>query len=225
VTAKRLARVKDIIGNRQPDLTVFMDNVHKPHNVAAVVRTCDAVGVPNVHGAWLSEELRQSATAAMGSQRWVSVKMHDQSAAGIQSLKAEGMQVLAAHLDETAVDFRQIDYTKPTCIVMGQEKHGLQRELLPLVDQTIIVPMVGMVESLNVSVATALILYEAQRQRTEANLYPREVDWESPPVQQQIFEWMQPKMAQICQEKKIPYPPLDNDGDILNPSEWFAQYR
>lgn len=75
------------------------------------------------------------------------------------------MQILATHLSDNAVDFREIDYTRPTCILMGQEKTGITQEALALADQDIIIPMIGMVQSLNVSVASALILYEAQRQR------------------------------------------------------------
>lgn len=80
------------------------------------------------------------------------------------------MQILAIHLSDKAVDFREIDYTRPTCILMGQEKTGITQEALDLADQDIIIPMIGMVQSLNVSVASALILYEAQRQRQNAGI-------------------------------------------------------
>ncbi|MFZ6043991.1 TrmH family RNA methyltransferase, partial [Vibrio natriegens] len=90
------------------------------------------------------------------------------------ALKDQGMQVLATHLSDTAIDFREVDYTKPTAIILGGEKNGITSEALALADQDIIIPMVGMVQSLNVSVASALILYEAQRQRQQAGMYDRD---------------------------------------------------
>ncbi|MCU6405966.1 tRNA (guanosine(18)-2'-O)-methyltransferase TrmH, partial [Enterobacter quasiroggenkampii] len=104
---------------------------------------------------------------------WVNVNAHPTIADAISTFRAHGMQVLATHLSVKAVDFREIDHTQPTCIIMGQEKTGISPEAIALADQDIIVPMMGMVQSLNVSVASALILYEAQRQRQAAGMYNR----------------------------------------------------
>ena len=103
--------------------------------------------------------MRTMASAAAGSNSWVQVKTHRTIADAVGHLKGQGMQILATHLSDKAIDFREIDYTRPTCILMGQEKTGITQEALALADQDIIIPMIGMVQSLNVSVASALILY------------------------------------------------------------------
>lgn len=161
----RYARICEMLARRQPDLTVCMEQVHKPHNVSAIIRTADAVGVHEVHAVWPGSRMRTMASAAAGSNSWVQVKTHRTIGDAVAHLKGQGMQILATHLSDNAVDFREIDYTRPTCILMGQEKTGITQEALALADQDIIIPMIGMVQSLNVSVASALILYEAQRQR------------------------------------------------------------
>ncbi|EJQ3682731.1 tRNA (guanosine(18)-2'-O)-methyltransferase TrmH, partial [Salmonella enterica] len=171
---KRYARICEMLARRQPDLTVCMEQVHKPHNVSAIIRTADAVGVHEVHAIWPGSRMRTMASAAAGSNSWVQVKTHRTIGDAVAHLKGRGMQILATHLSDKAVDFREIDYTRPTCILMGQEKTGITQEALALADRDIIIPMIGMVQSLNVSVASALILYEAQRQRQNAGMYLRE---------------------------------------------------
>ena len=158
MTPERFARIDSMLQHRQTDLTVCMEKVHKLHNLAAIVRTCDAVGISEVHAVWDHPKMRISGNTATGSQNWVQVKAHDNIAAAIKTLKAQGMQIIATNLSDTAVDFRAIDYTKPTAILMGQEKTGISDEALALADQDVIIPMVGMCQSLNVSVATALMM-------------------------------------------------------------------
>ena len=157
MNSQRYARICEMLARRQPDLTVCMEQVHKPHNVSAVIRTADAVGVHEVHAVWPSSRMRTMASAAAGSNSWVQVKTHRTIADAVGHLKGQGMQILATHLSGKAIDFREIDYTRPTCILMGQEKTGITQEALALADQDIIIPMIGMVQSLNVSVAHALV--------------------------------------------------------------------
>lgn len=215
----RYNRTKQVLDRRQTDLTVFLDNVHKPHNVSAIVRSCDAVGVLKLHVVWPDPVIGLRAGTAMGAQHWVDVEVHQQRCAGIRQLQQQGHQVLAAHFSESAVDFRQIDYTRPTAILLGAEKDGVSDEAAALADQHIIIPMLGMVQSLNVSVAAAIVLYEAQRQREEAGMYQQ--PQLAPEVYDRLlFEWMQPKMAQFCQENQIDYPPLDEEGDLAAPAGW-----
>jgi len=118
-----------------------------------------------------------------GTQRWVELRRHSDTISGLRELKGQGFQLYAAHFSDTAIDFRRPDYTQPTVIVLGTEKHGVSEQTSELVDQHILIPMHGMAQSLNVSVATALILYEAQRQRQLAGMYqPRpltEEPWKS----------------------------------------------
>ena len=155
---------------RQPDLTLCLEEVHKPHNVSAVIRSADAVGIHDLHAVW-PEKIKTLVSSAAGSNSWVNVHNHDTLGDAVTLLKSQGMQILATHLSDSAVDFRAIDFTRPTCIIMGSEKTGISQEAVRLADQHIMIPMSGMVQSLNVSVAAAVILYEAQRQREAAGLY------------------------------------------------------
>ncbi|MFW5816516.1 MAG: tRNA (guanosine(18)-2'-O)-methyltransferase TrmH [Wenzhouxiangella sp.] len=180
MTPQRKARIEEVAASRQPDLTVFMERVHKPHNVAAVLRTCDAVGVMRAHAVPAEGGLPSLNHTSQGAQRWVELQRHADTPTGLAFLRAAGFRLYAAHFSSAAVDFRAPDYTRPTAIVMGTEKFGVSDEALGLIDEEIVIPMVGMSQSLNVSVATALILYEAQRQRFQAGLYAPRSLAESP---------------------------------------------
>lgn len=202
MNAQRYARICEMLARRQPDLTVCMEQVHKPHNVSAIVRTADAVGVHEVHAVWPGARMRTMASTAAGSNSWVSVKTHQTIGEAVSQLKGRGMQILATNLSAKAVDFREIDYTRPTCILMGQEKTGITQEALDLADQDIIIPMIGMVQSLNVSVASALILYEAQRQRQNAGMYERSNSMLPEDEQQRLlFEGGYPVLARVAKQK------------------------
>lgn len=220
---QRYTRIREMLARRQPDLTVCMEQVHKPHNVSAIIRTADAVGIHEVHAVWPGNNLRTMAGAAAGSNSWVEVKTHPNIRDAVTHIKAAGMQVLATHLSAKAVDFREIDYTRPTCILMGQEKTGITQEALDLADQDIIIPMIGMVQSLNVSVASALILYEAQRQRQNAGMYNRENSTLPDEEQQRLlFEGGYPVLARVAKRKGLPYPRINLQGEVEADESWWA---
>lgn len=223
MNAQRYARIRAMLAARQHDLTVCMEQVHKPHNVSAVIRTADAVGVHEVHAVWPGSRMRTMVSSAAGSNSWVQVKTHRTIAEAVTHLKDQKMQILATHLSDKAVDFREIDYTRPTCILMGQEKTGITQEALDLADQDIIIPMIGMVQSLNVSVASALILYEAQRQRQNAGMYLREESTlEYSEQQRLLFEGGYPVLARVAKHKGLPYPEINNRGEVVAAPEWWA---
>ena len=214
--SKRYQRILDMLALRQPDLTVLMDGVHKPHNLAAIVRTCDAVGIDQLHAVYPHEQVEECHHTASGSNRWVQVSQHKTTALALSHLKKEGYQVVAAHLSDTAVSYRSIDYTKKTCVVVGAELEGVSQTSIEQVDEHIIIPMMGMVQSLNVSVATAIILYEAQRQREEAGAYStQKVNLAS--YQEKIVKWLHPSVYRYCKEKQLPLPRLNAEGDIDDP--------
>ncbi|WP_068546200.1 tRNA (guanosine(18)-2'-O)-methyltransferase TrmH [Thalassotalea crassostreae] len=225
MTPERHQRILEMLNKRQVDLTVCMEGVHKPHNLAAVVRTCDAIGVSDVHAVWKNERMRVGASSAVGSHNWVDVHSYDNTKDAITRLKEQGMQVLVTNLSDTAVDFREIDYTKPTAIILGQEKFGASDEALAMADQDIVIPMVGMVQSLNVSVACAVTLYEAQRQRQLAGMYdsPSEVTAEH--RNRVLFEGGHPIFAKACQRKGLPYPQIDDDGEIVADDDWWKKMQ
>ncbi|CUZ77505.1 tRNA (guanosine(18)-2'-O)-methyltransferase [Serratia marcescens] len=212
-----------MLATRQPDLTVCLEQVHKPHNVSAIIRTADAVGVHQVHAVWPTTRMRTLVSSAAGSNSWVSVKTHRSIGDAVGHLKAQGMQILATNLSARAVDFREVDYTRPTCVLLGQEKTGITEEALALADRDIVIPMIGMVQSLNVSVASALILYEAQRQRQNAGLYRRDNSMLDEEEQQRLlFEGGYPVLANVAKRKGLPRPQIDEQGQVVASAEWWT---
>ncbi|HHR6080496.1 TPA: tRNA (guanosine(18)-2'-O)-methyltransferase TrmH [Providencia alcalifaciens] len=223
---RRYRRICQMMAMRQPDLTLCLEEIHKPHNVSAIVRSADAVGIHKIHAIWPDQHVKLSVSSAAGSNSWVKVIPHQSTESAIAQIKSENMQVLVTNLSDTAVDFREIDYTRPTCIMVGQEKTGISDKALALADQHIIIPMVGMVQSLNVSVASALILYEAQRQRQLAGMYDRENSLLSEQEQQEwLFEGGYPVLAEVAKRKGLPRPLINQHGQIEADDAWWAQMQ
>ncbi len=225
MTPERHQRILNMLAKRQTDLTVCMEGVHKPHNLAAVVRTCDAIGLNEVHAVWKNSRMYMSGNSAVGSQNWVNLKHHTSTKDAISCLKEQGMQVLVTNLSSRAVDYREVDYTKPTAIILGQEKFGASAEALAMADQDIVIPMVGMVQSLNVSVACAVTLYEAQRQRQIAGMYDSPSDLSKVERDKVLFEGGHPIFAKACARKGLPYPEIDDQGQIVASDEWWQKMQ
>jgi tRNA (guanosine-2'-O-)-methyltransferase len=214
MTPERFRRIRRALDLRQPDLTVLLENVHKPHNFAAILRTADAVGLFEAHGIPAEGTLRTSLVSASGADRWVNVCVHADAPCAIDALRSRGFRILAAHPGDSAVDYRDVDFTETTAIVLGQELDGVTSETLALCDGAVRIPMRGLVTSLNVSVAAAVILYEAQRQRQKAGLY--ESSRLDPEIYRTtLFEWAYPSLAGLCRRRGVPYPEIDPDGEIV----------
>lgn len=210
---RRNQLVSEKLDLRQPDLTVLLEQVHKPHNFSAILRSCDAVGVHTAHAVPPVGGLPLSTHTSQGAEKWVAVQRHRDVETAAQRLRDKGLRLVAAHLGEGATDFRKADLTRPVAVVLGTERHGVSEAALAVVDELITIPMQGMVASLNVSVAGALILFEAQRQRLAAGLYSRRrLDEQT--YARTRFEWLHPKIARYCREHALDYPPLDEDGQI-----------
>lgn len=223
---QRYQRICQMLAARQPDLSVCMEQVHKPHNISAIVRSADAVGIHQLHAVWPAERVCTRMAQAAGSNNWVSVKTHKTIADAVACVKQQGMQVLATHVDASAVDFRELDYTSPSCVLLGQEKRGISEQALLLADHHVVIPMVGMVQSLNVSVACALILYEAQRQRQRAGMYLRENSVLPEDEQQRLlFEGGFPVLAKVAQRKGLACPQIDQQGQIIADRQWWAEMQ
>lgn len=214
MTPERFEKLQTILRRRQLDLTVLMDNVHKPHNLSAIMRTCDAVGVHTIHAVTKEQFVSTVKDVTQGTGKWVYLESHPTLTQAVSELKTSKMQILAAHLSETASDFREIDYTVPTAIMLGTELHGVSEEGLALADQHIVIPMLGMIDSLNVSVAAAMILFEAQRQRLQAGKY-NEQQLSNEEYQRILFEWSHPKLAEFYRRKDLPYPGLNDEGEVV----------
>ncbi|MDC9719895.1 MAG: tRNA (guanosine(18)-2'-O)-methyltransferase TrmH [Gammaproteobacteria bacterium] len=221
MTPARLAKYKATLACRQLDLTIITDQVNKAQNIAALIRTCDAVGVHNAHVVTPEEGFREHKRTARGSQQWVNVIEHDSIMPALAAVKQQGMQVVCAHFSDQAVDFRELDYTQPTALVLGAEMHGVSPQAIAGADHQVVIPMLGMVHSFNVSVAAAVILLEAQRQRQLKGgySYPQLIGME---YHQTLFRWCHPKIADFCHRHGFNYPAMGEDGGIVNLNQWYA---
>jgi len=225
MTPERYQKLRRILDLRQPDLTLLTDQIHKPRNIAALVRTSDAVGLHELNMVWDKGYHRPYSGTAMGSDRWVDIVRHESMVDAIDKFHTQDYMVYAAHLSSEAVDYRTVDYTQPCAILMGNEKKGVSELAAQKVDKHIVIPMMGMVESFNVSVAAAIILAEAQRQRQYAGCY-NQVRLSQDEYKSTFFRWAHPVIAKYCQDKQLPYPEVrESDGEIINPSAWYKNIR
>lgn len=224
MTPERFTRLTEALNNRQPDLTLVTDDVHKDRNLSAIMRNCEAVGIHEIHCVIPKGHYRPFRGTARGAWRWVNLNIHKTITEPLQQLKNSGYQLVAAHLCDNAINFRKIDYTRPTAIVMGNEKEGLSAEAHGYIDHAITIPMRGMVESFNVSVASGIILSEAQRQREEVGMYgTNRISKQQ--FEKTFFEWAHPQLARFCRDKRLPYPPLDEAGELIDGPEWYKNVR
>ncbi|MBY4677917.1 tRNA (guanosine(18)-2'-O)-methyltransferase TrmH [Marinobacterium arenosum] len=218
MTPERKQKLLQVLQRRQPDLTLIAERVHKPRNLAALLRNADAVGIHQVHTVAPKAGYRYSGTA-LGSDRWVSTQQHETFAEAAEAVRAQGMKIYAAHLSGRALDYRLVDYTAPCAILFGAEKQGVGEEAQAQADEHIIIPMMGMVSSLNVSTAAGIILVEAQQQRLAAGLYdqPRLSVEE---IARCLFEWSNRKLALFCRDRGLAYPPYDGEGELIDAPGW-----
>jgi len=166
VTERRTEKIKRILNFRQTDLTVVCENIHDPHNVSAILRSCDAVGVNTVHLLYTRESFpKLGKKSSASAKKWLDFKRHRNHQELQKCLKDQKMVIYATCIDASAKSIFEVDWTQPSAIIMGNEHRGVSSEALAIADQMIFIPMFGMIESLNVSVATAVTLYEACRQR------------------------------------------------------------
>lgn len=214
MTDQRRQKIDAVLSQRQPDLTVLTERLHKPRNFSAIVRTCDAIGINQVHAVPGDEGLAIHWKTSQGAEKWVKVQPHADLASACAHLRKRGFQLVAAHLSEQAQDYREIDYTRPTALVVGTELFGVSEQALSLSDTQVMIPMKGMTQSLNVSVACAIVLYEAMRQREAAGLYgKRQLAAEI--RDRQRFQWLHPAVTRFCDERGLDYPELDEEGNVI----------
>lgn len=215
MSPERYQKFRRVLELRQPDLTVIADQLHKGRNMAAIRRTCDAMCVPEMH-AVIPAGFKQKRFAGVtqGTHKWVGLIKHRSLQSCIDTVKLKNMQLCVADLSIGSVDYREVDFTKPTAILMGAEVDGVSEEAKNAADVHFHVPMYGLVESLNVSVACALLLSEAIRQRKFKGMLdnPRYSEQE---LKSLAFEWGYPKLKRYYQWKKLSYPEIDDQGQII----------
>jgi tRNA (guanosine-2'-O-)-methyltransferase len=173
MTPERYNRLTSVLNKRQPDITVVLENVFDPHNISAVMRTCDAVGIQDVyilnnkippHKKW---GYRSSSTAT----EWLTIHQYTNVNECFDELRKHYIKIFATHLGEDSKDIYHLDFTEPVALIFGNETFGVSEEITKLVDGNFIIPQVGIIKSLNISVACAVTLYEAFRQKKNVGHY------------------------------------------------------
>lgn len=165
LTPQRLERLRQVASQRQLDISVVCENITDPHNVSAIMRSCDAFGIQTLDVIGGSEEFTGHKKTSSSAKKWVTVRSHTDVKSCFDMLRQEGKNIYVTRLDPQAQSFWNVDWTQPCAVVLGNEHAGVSDEALQRADGSIYIPMKGMVQSLNVSVAAAIVLAEISRQR------------------------------------------------------------
>ncbi len=162
MTPEREERILRVLGRRQDSLTVVLENVFDPHNVSAVMRTCDAVGVQEVYVLNTRIPLRKrwGAKSSSSAAEWLTIHSYADAGECFADLRKRQYRILTTHLDGDALYLYEIDLTERIALVFGNEHDGVSEEIRALADGNFVIPQVGIIQSLNISVACAVCLYE-----------------------------------------------------------------
>ncbi len=173
MTPAREKKFREVISKRQTGLTVVLENIHDPHNISAILRTCDAVGILEVYVINTRDVLKKKLgkKSSASARKWVKVHYFNSVEDCVLKLRENGFSIYATHLSADAHNLYDLDLSKPVALAFGNEHAGVSDELLAHADGNFIIPMMGMIPSLNVSVACAVSLYEALRQRDKEKMY------------------------------------------------------
>jgi tRNA (guanosine-2'-O-)-methyltransferase len=173
MTPERTERIEFVLGNRQPDLTVVLENVFDPHNISAVMRTCDAVGIQEIYvlNTKIPRHKKWGARSSSSAAKWLTVHQFDNAETCFKMLRSKYRHIYTTHLSSDAISLYNINFANSIALVFGNEHTGVSEEIRALADGNFIIPQVGMIRSLNISVACAVSLYEAYRQKEAAGHY------------------------------------------------------
>lgn len=187
---RRKNKIMKVLAQRQPDLTLVMENIHDPHNVSAMLRSADAVGIHEVNLVYSTQKFpRIGSKSSSSANKWIQRRKFAGIQACYDTLRSEGYQILATRLDDSAKGLYEFDLTRPTAFVFGNEHAGVTDEAARRADATLYIPMMGMIQSLNVSVACAVTIYEALRQRLQKKMYDAS-RFEHGKMEELIHEWL-----------------------------------
>ena len=173
MTPERTERLLSVMSKRQPDLAVVLENVFDPHNISAVMRTCDAVGIQDIFvlNTKIPRHKKWGARSSSSAAKWLSVHQYDQADVCFRDLRSRYSRIFTTHLSTDAVSLYNIDFTESVALVFGNEHAGVSEEIRLMADGNFIIPQMGIIQSLNISVACAVSIYEALRQKTIAGHY------------------------------------------------------
>ena len=175
MTPERRDRLLAVLNKRQNDLTVVLENVFDPHNISAVMRTCDAVGIQEVYvlNTKIPRHKKWGAKSSSSAAKWLTVHQFADAHACFAALRLKYSRILTTHLSPGASKLYDLDLTEKVALVFGNEHSGVSDEIREMADGNFIIPQMGIIRSLNISVACAVTLYEAYRQKEEAGHYAK----------------------------------------------------
>ena len=175
MTTEREERIISVLDKRQDNLTIVLENVFDPHNISAVMRTCDAVGVQDLFilNTKIPRHKKWGAKSSSSAAQWLTIHQYTDARECFSELRRRADRIVTTHLSGDAVSLYQMDLTSRIALVFGNEHSGVSEEIRALADGNFIIPQVGIIKSLNISVACAVSLYEAFRQKTAAGQYDR----------------------------------------------------
>lgn len=192
ITEQRAEKLRSLAADRQVDLTVILENIYDPHNLGAVLRTCDSVGVAEIYALYTVEsaevlEKISGHKSSSGAKKWVDVHVFDDAEQCFAAVRKKYDKIYGTHLGADSVGLYDLELDKSVALLFGNENRGMSDEALQMVDGNYIIPQSGLTKSLNISVACAVSLYEAKRQRISAGMYGNGYN-EGDPVQVALFE-------------------------------------
>ena len=188
-TDRRINRIRSVIESTQSNLIVVLENIHDSHNVSAILRTCDAAGIRKVSLLYHIEPFPKIGKKSSASAiKWVESEKYKNVGKCYNSLRKEGFRIYASQVSDDSKDIYDLDFTQSTAIVMGNENRGISEEASMMADERFIIPMYGMVQSLNVSVSAAITIYEAVRQRKLNGMYDNS-DLSQEQIKNEINKW------------------------------------
>lgn len=176
MTPERNERLNAVLNKRQPAITVVLENVSDPHNISAVMRTCDAIGIQDIYvlNSIIEKHKKWGTKSSSSAAKWLTIHQFTEVKTCFEALRKNYKKIYTTHLSTDAVDLYDIDLTESVALVFGNEHSGVSDELIGLCDGNFIIPQVGIIKSLNISVACAVTLYEAYRQKKSAGHYDQQ---------------------------------------------------
>jgi len=206
LTSSRQQRIRSVLEKRQPGLTVVMEDIHDPHNVSAMLRSADAVGILEVQLLYLVDAFpKLGRKSSASATKWIPRRNFTAIEDCYAKLRGEGYKIYATHLGKDSVSLYDLDLTGNVALVFGNEHRGVSDEAARLADANFLIPMTGMIKSLNVSVACAVSLYEAYRQRAGKGMY--DTPALAPGRLESLYEeWTEKASKQIQKKSKFSNP-------------------
>ncbi len=207
MTEQREARIRAIAAKRQFDLTVVLENVHDPHNISAVLRSCDAIGLTEIYVLYSEEGLHDKRRLKLGKKtsggasKWVQIHFFTETKACFETVREKYSRIWATHLGTEATPLYDMDFTAGnTALVFGNEHEGVGEEVLTYCTGNLVIPILGMAGSLNISVACAVTLFEAMRQKQLAGHYD-----EQNPASSEHLQALTEKYLELAEERPPKY--------------------